>query len=178
MTPLYFDNFIIREPEFADAENFCNFIQKNFNRIANSAPNTAKAIKDVESTRSFIKERIEKAKNRELFTFTIFEKNNNLPIGNIVIMNIDWSIPKGELGFFIDGDYEGKGITTNAISVLIKYAFSELGFQKLFMRISSNNISSKRVAEKNKFEMEGVLKKDFRNFEGNLVDVIYYGLCK
>ena len=178
MTKLHFDNYVIRELDYSDAENFCNFILKNFNRISSSAPNTVKAIKDVESTKLFIRERIDKAERKELFTLIVFDKDKNVPIANIVIMNIDWSIPKGEFGFFIDKEYEGKGVMTNAISILTNHAFNELGFHKLFMRISNSNISSKRVAEKNKFEKEGTLKNDYRNYEGNLVEVNYYGLCK
>jgi ribosomal-protein-serine acetyltransferase len=173
-----FENFIIRELDENDAEAFCMFILKNFSRIASSAPITVKAVTDVESARLFIRERKAKAERKELYSFTVFDKNINVPVANIVIMNIDWTIPKGEFGFYIDKDYEGKGIITKAVSVLTTYAFNEMHFQKLFMRISESNISSRRVAEKNNFEKEGILKKDFRNYNGDLVDVIYYGLCK
>ena len=33
-------------------------------------------------------------------------------------------------------------------------------------------------AEKNKFKVEGVLRKDFKTSEGKLIDVMYYGLIQ
>jgi ribosomal-protein-serine acetyltransferase len=178
MTAIHFDHFILREPTLDDAAGYCDLVLKNINRIASSAPHTAKAIHDVESTKNFLEERIEKAAKKELLTYITIDTHTNLPVVSTVIMNIDWTIPKGELGFFIESDYAGKGLMSKVVAELCKHAFSDLSFNKLFMRINDANIPSKRVAEKNNFKVEGILKNDFRNFEGRLVDVIYYGLCK
>ncbi|MCL5028997.1 MAG: GNAT family N-acetyltransferase [Bacteroidetes bacterium] len=47
---------------------------------------------------------------------------------------------------------------------------------KVFLRIAEDNISSRRVAEKNGFIVEGILRQDFNISEGERIDVIYYGL--
>jgi RimJ/RimL family protein N-acetyltransferase len=53
-----------------------------------------------------------------------------------------------------------------------------MGLNKIFMRIAEDNVSSRRVAEKNEFKIEGVLRKDFKTAEGKLIDVVYYGLIQ
>ncbi len=169
-----FDDFIARELEAADAEAFCAFILKNKNRISASAPVTVRAVTDVASCRAFILDRKEKIKRKEIFAFALFQKNSQKPIGNLVIMNIDWTIPKGEIGYFIDADFEGKGITTLLVKAVCDYAFNDLGFNKMIMRIGNGNKGSRRIAEKNLFQVEGILRKDYRNYENELVDVIYF----
>jgi RimJ/RimL family protein N-acetyltransferase len=42
------------------------------------------------------------------------------------------------------------------------------------MRIAETNTGSKRVAEKNGFSKMGILKKDFRIPNGELIDLIYF----
>jgi RimJ/RimL family protein N-acetyltransferase len=169
-----FENFIIRELEQGDAEPFYQFIERNRNRIAPSAPVSVKTVVDPESAKTFIRQRNELARNREKFTYILFTKSDNKPIANLVITNIDWTIPKGEIGYYIDGEYERKGITTRFVNHVCDFAFETLGFNKLFMRIGEENNGSKRVAEKNNFQMEGILHKDYRNGNDELVDVIYY----
>jgi RimJ/RimL family protein N-acetyltransferase len=173
---LQFDGFVARELTLNDVEPYYAFIQRNKDRISNTAPNTVKGTVDLHATRQHIQERMERIQQREVFSFTLF--HNEMPIGNLVIMNIDWSLPKGELGYYIDGAYEGKGITTRWVNEVCAYAFQELGFQKLFMRIREDNVRSKRVAEKNEFVVEGLLKGDYRNYKNELVDVVYYSKMK
>ena len=47
-----------------------------------------------------------------------------------------------------------------------------------FLRIDPQNIASIRVGEKNGFEREGVLKRDFRTTDGTLLDVLVLGRVK
>jgi len=171
-----FDNFIARELELNDAEMFCELILKNKNRIASSFPSIVKVVNDLASAREFILNRAELARRREAFSFILFD--NHKPIAGLTIKNIDWTIPKGELGYYIDEQYEGKGITTRFVEHICNYAFDQLQFNKIFMRIRDENTGSKKVAEKNNFKVEGHLLKDYRNFENELVDVIYYGKLK
>ena len=175
---IVFDDFLIRPLIESDAENFYGFIFNNKSRIASSAPNTVKSVTDAESARTFIRKRIELAELRELFSYTLFDNKTTLPVASMVIMNIDVTVPKGEIGYYVDGAYEGKGITTKFVGHICDYAFSRLGFNKLFMRIRETNTGSRRVAEKNNFQREGLLRRDFRTYEDELVDVIYYGKLK
>ncbi len=43
----------------------------------------------------------------------------SVSMGFIDLKNIDWRVPKSEIGFFIDTDYAGKGITSKALECLL-----------------------------------------------------------
>ena len=75
-------------------------------------------------------------------------------------------------------NFEGKGIVSRGIEALTNYCFEEMKLKKLFLRVDPDNIGSRRIAEKNGFELEGRLKREFRIETGELVDVLYFGKLK
>ena len=64
------------------------------------------------------------------------------------LKNIDWSIPKAEIGAYIDEEHAGKGITAKAFEVFCDHSFQKYGFQKLFLRTHESNKAARRIAEK------------------------------
>ncbi|GEO09011.1 hypothetical protein SAE01_15070 [Segetibacter aerophilus] len=93
-----------------------------------------------------------------------------------MVKNIDWSVPKGELAYFIDAEQEGKGFTSNAVELVKNYAFEDLKIEKLYIKIDPRNLGSKRVAINNGFEKEGYFKHEYRTGYGDVTDVERYGL--
>ncbi|WP_371860456.1 GNAT family N-acetyltransferase [Segetibacter aerophilus] len=105
----------------------------------------------------------------------VFKKQHPI-IGNVMVKNIDWSVPKGELAYFIDAEQEGKGFTSNAVELVKNYAFEDLKIEKLYIKIDPRNLGSKRVAINNGFEKEGYFKHEYRTGYGDVTDVERYGL--
>ena len=173
-----FDNFSIRPLAAEDASDYFHLIEGNKGRIAKYFPNVTVANRDIDSTVLFIAERIRLAEKRELISYTVLDNDTQRIIGGLFLKNFDWHVQKCECSFFIDGEYEGKGITTKAVSVLIDHCFRELRLNRVYMRIAEDNISSRRVAEKNGFVEEGILHQDFKKSGGEFVDVVYYGLLR
>ena len=173
-----FDNFSLRPISKEDSRNYFSLIDSNRDRILKYFPKITNANKDIQSTISYIANRILSAEKKEFITLVISDDITKKIIGTILIKNIDWNIPKCELGFFIDQNYEGKGIITKSTSLVIENCFQAMKMNKIFIRAAEDNISSRRVAEKNGFIIEGVLRSDFKTFEGNLIDMIYYGLLR
>lgn len=64
-----------------------------------------------------------------------------------------------ELGYWIGEPYWGKGIATQAVALISKYGFQELGLVRLYAGVFSYNTASMRVLEKNGFVKEAVLQK-------------------
>lgn len=96
-------------------------------------------------------------------------------VGFLDLKNIDWSIPKAEVGGYIDNEYASKGIGVKAFQIFCNYCFSEYKFRKLFLRTHESNMAARRIAEKSGFEREGLIRCDYRTTSGELVDLIYYG---
>jgi len=169
---------LLRPVEMEDCADVLNIIEANRKRLITYFPTTSRSVKDIETTKRFIKQRVRQASQKEQFCFVITLKNNHGLIGMVMIKNIDWTIPKGELAYFIDKDFEGMGITSNAVKWVVNHCFEELEMEKLYIKFDPDNAASKKVAIKNGFEKEGLLKREFRTGLGLLTDVERYGLLK
>lgn len=95
-----------------------------------------------------------------------------------MIKNIDYSLAKCELGYFIDIDFEGKGITSQAVKNVLDFCFGEIKMNKVTICTSLVNTASQRVATKHGFVQEGMLRQEFKNGKGQLEDILYFGLLK
>jgi ribosomal-protein-serine acetyltransferase len=145
-------------------------------RVSIYFPKIAKAAINLSSTVAYIEERVKQADAKESYCFLIEDTKNKKLAGIISLKSFDWTIPKCEMGYFVDKDYEGKGIITKGLTQVIRFCFDTLKLKKLFLRIAPNNFPSKRVAEKNGFIVEGTLRNEYRTGNGDLIDVNYYGL--
>jgi len=83
----------------------------------------------------------------------------------------------GEIGYFVDEAYWGKGIATEATRQLEKIGFGKIGLSRIEIRVDPRNIGSEKVAIKAGYSKEGHLIKSFKN--GNeLFDEILYAKIK
>lgn len=170
-----FSHYTIRLPEAADAPALFTMVAANKQRLADYFPITVKLVTDAASAKKYIEEKLREAKNRESYSFIIYDTEAAKPAGMVFVKRIDWSIPKAELGYYIDEHYTGKGLASESLNLLTTYCFDTLKLRKLILRIAPDNKASRRVAEKNGFEPEGLLKKDFKTFDGRILDLCYYG---
>lgn len=97
------------------------------------------------------------------------------PVGTIGLKppNETWGV--AEVGYVVDPDRWGNGYCTEALGLLVEYAFSERRLAKLYATVYDGNDASRRVLEKNGFEREGRLRKE-AFVGGERVDVLRYGL--
>ncbi|MFI5171990.1 MAG: GNAT family N-acetyltransferase [Chitinophagales bacterium] len=171
-----FENYFIRLVHQSDLHDYFNLIDRNRKRLETFFAGTVALTKNIEATKIHLDDIISKQTIGNFYSFVVIEKNSGNIIGSIQIKSLDWNIPKGEIGYYIDEAYEGKGITTKAVAKIIEYGFQNLKLAKLFLRANSENKGSVKVAEKNGFEVEGKLRKDYKTTSGVLVDLTYYGL--
>jgi RimJ/RimL family protein N-acetyltransferase len=171
-----FDNYFIRPLSAADEQNYFSLVDTNRNRLEDFFAGTVAKNKSIEQTKQFIKDVTEKAEQRIYFPFVIVDTSTKKLAGFVDIKNIDWNIPKAELGCFIDKDYEGKGIGAKALTAITAYCFDELRLHKLLLRTHETNTGSRKIAERNGFQLEGVIRSDYKTTSGVRVDLMYYGL--
>lgn len=173
-----FDNYEIRLLEIHDVEDYFNLVNKNRKRLEDFFVGTTSKTKTYEETKDFVSWMTKRIDEKSYFPFIVVDTTNMTLVGFIDLKNIDWSIPKSELGFFIDKDYAGKGITTKSVKKLCEFCFDKYNFEKIFLRTHPSNIAAISVAEKCGFELEGTIRKDYKKTSGELVDLNYYGLLK
>lgn len=157
---------------------FYELIDKNRNHIGHTFPVTLANSDSPENAENFISVSKDREKNSEGYYFYARDiKTNNL-IGYLCVKTIDYRISKCELGYFIDKDYQGKGITSKMVSDALEFCFKELMMNKVFICTSEVNLASQRIALKHNFKQEGILRDEFRNGDGTLQNSVYFGLLK
>ncbi|UQD56992.1 GNAT family N-acetyltransferase [Flavobacterium sp. K5-23] len=172
---MQFDNYSIRLLSIQDLDGFFQLVEKNRQRLEDFFTGTVSRTKTIEDTQYFIIDMIQRSKDKIYFPYVIVDNSNDKVIGFLDLKNIDWNIPKSELGLYIDADYANKGITTKALRLFCEFCFEEYEFKKMFLRTHQNNLAARNVAEKCGFEIEGTIRRDYKTTSGEIVDLIYYG---
>jgi RimJ/RimL family protein N-acetyltransferase len=172
---MQFDNYTIRLLTLQDLDAYFQLVEQNRERLEDFFTGTVSKTKTFEDTRIFLTDITQRTSDKTYFPFIIVDNSNHRIAGFIDLKNIDWNIPKSELGLYIDKEYANKGIATNAFRLFCGFCFDEFKFQKLFLRTHQNNTFARRVAEKCGFEIEGTIRRDYKTTSGEIVDLIYYG---
>ena len=159
-------------------EEFYKLIDKNRNHIGHTFPVTLANSDSPENAENFISVSKDKEKNSEGYYFYAREIDTNDLIGYLCVKTIDYRISKCELGYFIDEDFQGKGITSKMVSHALEFCFNELLMNKVFICTSEVNVASQSIALKHNFKQEGILRDEFRNGDGELQNTVYFGLLK
>ncbi len=165
-------------PENIRPEAFFNLIEANRDHLRKTFPVTLEACSDLYKTKIFLHEAIDKQLRGDGFAFFINTPDNTEPIGYISVKNINNRIQKCELAYFVDKNLAGKGIMSSVLPDILAFCFQDLSMNKIYVSVSQDNMPSQQVALKFGFRKEGLLRDEFRNGQGELEDIIYYGLLK
>lgn len=175
---MHFDNYTIRFLELTDTEAYFKLIDTNRNRLVDYFAGTISRTHTLDDTKEFVIERIKKRDDKIYLPYVIVDENSKDIIGFIDVKNIDWRIPKGELGCYLDAKYAGKGIAKKAFNLFTDYCFKEIKFNKLFLRTHETNTPARKLAEQCGFEIEGTIRNDHITTAGQIIDLLYYGKIK
>ncbi|WP_299123946.1 GNAT family protein [uncultured Tenacibaculum sp.] len=169
------DDFKVQLLTEKESALFFELINKNKNRLEDFFAGTVKYTQTLQDTEEYCKKIDVRIEEKTYYPYLIIDKKLGKAIGFIDFKNIDWDVPKAELGAFIDVSYEGKGIITQSFNYILENTVKKHQFKKLFCRISKENTRSINLALRCGFEQEGVLRCDYRTTKGELVDLNYYG---
>lgn len=95
-------------------------------------------------------------------------------LGGTGLHRMDWSVPRFEIGYWRRSDEQGQGWITEAVHTLARFAFDHLGARRVEIRMSSDNLKSRAVAERCGFTLEGVLRQDSLDVHGRPRDTAVY----
>ena len=112
-------------------------------------------------------------KTKDILRCVIAMPDNNEAMGTIILSDIDQKNGTGHLHIKMSKQGRGKGYATDAVNVLVRYAFDELRLHCIYANILSYNDSSVHLFEKCGFKRDGILRaRVYKN--GRYVDVYAY----
>ena len=89
----------------------------------------------------------------------------------------DVNLYSAEIGYWLAEPFWGKGIATEALKVLTKYAFENFDFNRIFAGVFELNPASAKVLEKAGYKLEARLRKSVFK-EGKFQDQLIYSILR
>lgn len=84
-----------------------------------------------------------------------------------------------EIGYWLVGDFEGRGLMTKAVLALMALAFQELGFHRVHIRCAPTNVRSRAIPERLGFVEEALLRQEAKgSSEHGYHDLVVYGMLE
>jgi RimJ/RimL family protein N-acetyltransferase len=103
--------------------------------------------------------------------------DHDVLIGTCSLFKIDETCRRAEIGYGMASSAWGHGFMHEALSALLRYAFADLGLNRLEADIDPRNHASARSLERLGFEREGFLRERWI-VAGEVSDTALYGLLQ
>ncbi len=116
-------------------------------------------------------------KEHSTLEMAVFEKATGKMIGVASFAHLDFEHCHGEIGYWISRAYQGQGIASEAVKLLLTYGFETLNLERIYAHVDIENAASIRVLEKCGFTREGVLRKAAKH-RGHFIDRCVYALIR
>jgi ribosomal-protein-alanine N-acetyltransferase len=130
---------------------------------------------ELKEAKNFIKKANLDIKNRSAYEFGIELKENKNLIGTINLSDINKKNKNAGVGIWLIKEYWGKGLSTEALNLILRFGFKDLGLEKIQARVLHKNTRAQKLLRRAGFKLEGRLRrKTF--FNNQWFDDLIYGL--
>jgi len=150
----------IRTFQEKDAQSLTGLVSRNKYFWSTYEPLQRPEYYTVDAQYKKIQESLYLMDSKREFTFGIYELRTNNLIGHIALYAVK-RLPYSSafVGYAMDEIYIGKGIVTEAVKMVVRFAFEQVGLHRVEAYVSTQNSASIRVLEKSGFQREGLLRK-------------------
>ncbi|MCK8520469.1 GNAT family N-acetyltransferase [Aquimarina sp. D1M17] len=97
-------------------------------------------------------------KNETGIWWAVCSKDNGRFLGAGGLNDINKENRKAELGFWLLPEHWGKGLMTETIPLILKYAFEHIGLHRIEGFVETENANCKRALAKLNFNLEGTMR--------------------
>ncbi|GGG69202.1 GNAT family N-acetyltransferase [Paenibacillus radicis (ex Gao et al. 2016)] len=139
-----------------DDFSFYNELEQNpiTHQYESSAPDDAEIQNDFQKALSEVHD-----SPRERYELAINLKDDGTPVGRISI-KLNWSeIREWEIGWALHPDFWKNGYATEAVELLIGYAFSDLNAHRVVAYANTENTASEKLMTRAGMKLDGILRE-------------------
>ena len=119
-----------------------------------------------------------KEENQQGIALTLAIEHLGKIVGVIGFHEYDYEKGQASMGYWISAPHQGKGIVTKSCKRLIAYAFRDLRFNKVIMRIATENHASRRVAERCGLSQEETISQAEWLYDHHVDQTVYSVLAE
>lgn len=154
------------------AEKIYALVDRNREHLSPWLP-WVKTTESVEQTHSWIKDSLKSFAEGNGMACAICLKGTI--VGVIGFNEINQSLRRAKIGYWIASEYQNRGIITRACKHLIDHAFNELHVQKIEIAAAKENERSRAVCERLGMTLEGIIT-NAEKVEDRVYDHAVYAL--
>lgn len=137
----------------------------------------APRLHSAKTVKAWLEKELEKTGNT-MYWFTIRAAADNQLLGDINLDVVGWNARDAYAGLGIGPrDFWGKGYGTEAMNLILQYAFTEVNLRRVTLTVFEYNLRAIRSYEKAGFRVEGRLRGTILR-EGKRWDVLYMGILR
>ena len=134
--------------------------------------------KSVDDTINVLRDWVGQYDHLDFYQWAItLRENGDEPIGSIAVVDKDDRICMAEIGYCIGHSWWNRGITSEALSAVIRYLFIEVGVNRIEARQDPRNPHSGKVMAKCAMKYEGIMREADRNNQG-VCDIAIYSILQ
>ena len=170
---LHGEQIELRPPRFADRRQWNRVRSENREWLAPweatlpQSPTGTPASEFITKSPSFysmVRALHSEARAGRSYSFMVWQGKNL--VGQITMGGVIYGALRGaHIGYWIDKNYAGRGLTTDAVNTLTRFAFEVLALHRIEINIRPENAASIRVAEKAGYVFESD-RPDFLHIAG------------
>jgi RimJ/RimL family protein N-acetyltransferase len=131
----------------------------------------------LEAVSAYCRDAAERFSARDAFPFLVFLRDGE-HVGNCALHDLDWKVPKCEVGYWQRPSLCGRGLMTEAIAAVTAFAFERLGMRRVEALPEARNEASRRLCERVGLVLEGTLRNYRAAPDGTLTDVCMYAATR
>ncbi|APU21218.1 GNAT family N-acetyltransferase [Actinoalloteichus sp. GBA129-24] len=115
-----------------------------------------------EDSRAFVADAVAQAResSRTEFSLAAVDVTSGVLIGSAAVGITSRTHRQGELGYVVHRDHWGRGLATEATTMLLTFGFHRLGLRRIAATCHPDNIASARVLQKAGLRPEGRLRSN------------------
>ncbi len=111
---------------------------------------------------------------REDLWLLLFLKGTHTLVGGSGLHNINWRVPRFEIGYWVRQRFAGQGYISEAVRGITRFAFETLGARRVEIHCDARNARSQRVARRAGYALEATLRQHDVSPDGELIDTLIF----
>lgn len=157
------ENIVVKLAEESDAQSLLALEVKNRDFFQQFTGRRDEAFYTYEGQLGRIQDALRMQQEDRGYLFFIFLRSSGQLIGEVILSEVvRYNLQSCWIGYFLDKDFNGKGYMTEAVKLVVGYAFTELELHRIEAGVMPHNTGSMKVLLKAGFTKEGIARKNVK----------------
>lgn len=131
----------------------------------------------IEQTTTFVRRQARQIGKDQGYHFAIIERKTDELAGLVGLFDVERENNTAEIGYWLGVPHWGKGLMTEAVGLILDFAFTQAKLFRVFGTVFEGNPGSQQVMRKNGMVREGTFRKMMKRY-GKRHDLLYFAILK